>query len=119
MRISDWSSDVCSSDLGSLCRSMPDQHAQIMHRVILPGVAIGRIAARLAQFQFVAIDAANARYRGNCPRKVVFPNLDEHRLGYAVVKRKEDKELGAFPGGQPDPKGAADPTDSAFHHVHA
>src|SRR3546814_14383603 len=50
MRISDWSSDVCSSDLGRLLGLQQDvaRHELALRRVLLEELAVGGVQLRLA-----------------------------------------------------------------------
>src|SRR3546814_19547082 len=45
MRISDWSSDVCSSDLGDELARLLDVRARLLHRLHVPRQVLHRLAA--------------------------------------------------------------------------
>src|SRR3546814_9267878 len=80
MRISDWSSDVCSSDLRSAVRNPADltfseQHVAIQQAI---GVERGAHAAhrlhfpgRLVLGQEFPLETTNAMFRGQCTAKLL------------------------------------------------
>src|SRR3546814_19453294 len=77
MRISDWSSDVCSSDLG-----IGHHRVAFLAQVSRHGIAIGR------HLQHVLLEAI--------PHRLAFPAAVQHRLDAAdvVIVRSEERRVG-------------------------
>src|SRR3546814_3190340 len=105
MRISDWSSDVCSSDLGRGGAGRHPHHAgrhhRRSHRLPLSAMAQGHGRRRLFPEGF-GRDAAVA-FRNSCPLRHSRRRSEEHtselqslmRISYAVfcLKKKKKDEI--------------------------
>src|SRR3546814_15117299 len=103
MRISDWSSDVCSSDPPHLIQAIADQAATLMHVSNLYGSPQGEaFAARLVDNTFAdtvfftnsgaeavecAIKTARAYHSsaGNAEKHVLITRSEERRVGKVCV----------------------------------
>src|SRR3546814_2305643 len=57
MRISDWSSDVCSSDLVDLAREVRGQHLEIERARARPGRELAPVIQRVGEFRIEPADA--------------------------------------------------------------
>src|SRR3546814_11909610 len=78
MRISDWSSDVCSSDLNALNHRLHDGDqliGQLRHRELIDGLATGTGGDRLRLVEIVA-------------------EVPAHAAGIAVLHRSEERRVG-------------------------
>src|SRR3546814_17616460 len=72
MRISDWSSDVCSSDLSS-CSSMPDSPPQAIHGLL--SACPGRDAAQAIRCHRFCIGTEDQELKGAWARLEVEPTV--------------------------------------------
>src|SRR3546814_14195293 len=106
MRISDWSSDVCSSDLVALRQAGPHVEAAAVDALDLPGPAHGGIAAVAAREPGHAVDrlAASCHFGVHSPAWIAA--LPPARPGpYILACPYRNKPGGAGArSGQPSPE---------------
>src|SRR3546814_7167083 len=102
MRISDWSSDVCSSDLVDEIRSAGGRAVADTHSVASADGAAAVVATALATFGSLDVLVNNAAISVSAPFDVMTPRSEEHtselqslmRISYAVfcLKKKKKKQ---------------------------
>src|SRR3546814_6376576 len=92
MRISDWSSDVCSSDLLSRCSAFGYyDHNQIQAVQLQPG---GAVRQRLLHIRAAEVILAT----GAIERPLVFPNNDRPGIMLAHAGLRYLRQYGVSPG---------------------
>src|SRR3546814_21199610 len=87
MRISDWSSDVCSSDLSSRCFSTQREHASMF----TPGIALPLRGESLAVTPLGPISRAVLRCREADIDPVSERRSEERRVGKECVSTCRDR----------------------------
>src|SRR3546814_9693112 len=81
MRISDWSSDVCSSDLRAACPDVCGGHGNDVVAPVGAGCALRQCAAAPPAWIAWRLDALAAEHSGSRPRTM------RDRAGYAGLRR--------------------------------
>src|SRR3546814_8285134 len=95
MRISDWSSDVCSSDLAERCAELRDHRipaALVLGRV--QGEQRGEAVPRSAERDALAHAEQREEQRGADPDRLV-AGQEGDRRGRSAEQEERDGELGA------------------------
>src|SRR3546814_979530 len=93
MRISDWSSDVCSSDLGIGPRVLvgPDLCAGVLQRVVAGGHALPQVRVSPARLHQVLQTRIALRHRRIAARRAVANLLKAGHLVVAEPDRKSTR----------------------------
>src|SRR3546814_2298323 len=88
MRISDWSSDVCSSELDTGFRARPVRHRRVRHRCRMRDQALDA-AQRFGEGE--ALQAVEERAHGRLPRSgTVAAEFDRKHRAEALLLRSEE-----------------------------
>src|SRR3546814_4028573 len=91
LRISDWSSDVCASDLASKCRELVEHHQQLVFAAGCPGTVelLGEPAPDLIEDQpHQRFGSADVRWRDHAIERGWLSRLDE--IGDATIAARSD-----------------------------